>query len=187
MRIIAGRNRGRSLKAPAKNDFSIRPTSDRARESLFNIIGPRITGARFLDLFAGTGAVGLEAESRGADETVLVEANPGANRLIAANIAICAAADRCRLIMCDLGHGLSPLVKAMPDAGFDLVFLDPPYESGFHEPILAGLSASGLMAPDCLVIAEERRGADLPEELSGLVISQIRRYGENAFWFYNRE
>jgi len=187
MRIIAGRNRGRRLKSPGKKDGLIRPTSDRARESLFNIIGPRVTGARFLDLFAGTGAVGLEAVSRGASEALLVDFNPAVIRRIAAKIELCDEGARCRFLKCDLSRGLEPVSRLAPASGFDLIFLDPPYESGLHEPILANLASSGLMAPDCLVIAEERSGGTLPERVGELLLSQVRRYGENAFWFYRRD
>ena len=181
MRIIAGRNRGRRLKSP--RDGRIRPTSDRARESLFNIIGPRITGACFLDLFTGTGAVGLEAASRGASFVLMVDIS---TRLAEANIEICGEAERCRTLRCDLGRGLAPVLGKAPAGGFDLVFLDPPYESGHHEPVLAALAGSGLMAAGCLVIAEARSGTALPEKVGGLVLSQVRRYGENSFGFYQK-
>jgi len=183
MRIIAGRNRGRHLKGPGRSELFLRPTSDRARESLFNIIGPRIRGACFLDLFAGTGAVGLEAESRGAAEVVLVERNPVALDLIRDNIILCRAEERCHLLKYDLSRPLSRL-----DAGrfspFDLIFFDPPYESGLYEAILSDLVASCLVNEGGLVIAEGRKGSILPECCPGLVISDRRQYGENNFWFY---
>ena len=184
MRIISGHNRGRRLVSP--RDGRVRPTSDRAREALFNIVGPRITGAFFLDLFTGSGAVGLEAASRGAAFVLMADIATG---LAAENIARCRGEERCRLVRCDLSRSLAPVVAASPARGFDLVFLDPPYESGHHGPVLAALAASPILAPEALVVAEARskKGKNMPEQVGGLVLFQTRRYGENAFWFYRQQ
>ena len=128
MRIIAGTARGRRLYSPAKKKRSlIRPTSDRAREALFNIISQRINGALVLDLFAGTGALGLEALSRGAAHCLAIDNSPESLRLIRANSAACSFADKLTLVKRDLRKGLGFLQSMVSDQGFSLVFLDPPY------------------------------------------------------------
>lgn len=170
MRIVGGRFRGRRLITP--RDRSIRPTSDRAREALFGMLEhgePPLRGARFLDLFAGTGAVGLEACSRGAAEVVLVENAAGALALIKANVA---------------ALGQPPGVKRMavdaarlgPAPGrFDIVFVDPPYGSGLGTSALEAL-ARGWLADDARVVVELAAREDLDVPV-GYEIEGQRRYG----------
>jgi 16S rRNA (guanine966-N2)-methyltransferase len=148
MRIIAGRFRSRKLKTP--EGMEVRPTSDRLRETLFNILAPQIEGARFLDLFAGTGAVGLEALSRGAREAVLVEANKRAARTIRDNISLLDIADVTLVVEQEAAKALRTL-----NGQFELVFLDPPYSlHGQYDQCLKGLAASALLTPESIVIAE---------------------------------
>ncbi|MGH6915854.1 MAG: 16S rRNA (guanine(966)-N(2))-methyltransferase RsmD [Geminicoccales bacterium] len=174
MRIIAGAFRGRALLSP--RDARIRPTSDRAREALFDMLEhgePRLRGARFLDLFCGTGAIGIEACSRGAAEVLLIDHDPEAQRLTAANLARIGAPANARLLAgdaCRLGRARQ---------SFDLVFLDPPYGSGLARPALAGL-ADGWLAPGARVVVE--LGAREPlEPPEGLILEQERRYGAARF------
>ena len=153
MRIVAGRHRGRKLMAPPGLDT--RPTSDRAREALFNILEhgePPLEGCRFLDLFAGSGAVGLEAASRGAGRVLLVEKARAAQAAARANIAHLGEAERVTLRAGDatrLGRAAEP---------FDIVFLDPPYGSGLVATALAGLARGGWLAPRGPPRGRARRG-----------------------------
>jgi 16S rRNA (guanine966-N2)-methyltransferase len=177
MRIIAGRWRGRKLATP--KDRAIRPTADRAREALFNILEhgePRLLGARFLDLFAGTGAIGLEALSRGAAEVVLVESDRAAARLIEANLRALGEPADARLVRADAAR-LGPAPHP-----FDLVVLDPPWRSGLARPALESLLAGGWLAPQARIVAELAAGETV-EPPRGLVVEQERRYGAAAFVF----
>jgi 16S rRNA (guanine966-N2)-methyltransferase len=168
MRIIAGRFRGRQLLSP--EGAAIRPTSDRAREALFDILEhgePRLRGAAFLDLFCGSGAVGLEACSRGAAEVLLIESDADALRLAKANLARLGAPN-VRLMAGDAARlGAAP-------GRFDLVFLDPPYRSGLAPPALMGLRA-GWLAPGARIVVElaAKETLDPP----GFSVEQERRYG----------
>jgi 16S rRNA (guanine966-N2)-methyltransferase len=177
MRIIAGRWRGRRLATPRGRD--VRPTSDRAREALFSILEhgePKLAGARVLDLFAGTGAIGLEALSRGAAEVVLVENDPAAARLIQANLRALGEPAGARLVQADatrLGPAPHP---------FDLVVLDPPWRSRLARPALEALVAGGWLAAGARVVVESATG-DALDPPPGLVTEQERRYGAAAFFF----
>ena len=177
MRIIAGEFRGRRLLAP--KGTAIRPTSDRAREALFDILehgDPPVRGARFLDLFCGTGAVGLEALSRGADAVLLVDDQPEAVRLARANIERLGAPANVRLLVRDatrLGKARQP---------FDLIFLDPPYGSGLATAALDSLREGGWLAPEARVIVELAAGEPL-EVPPGYEIERERRYGAARFVF----
>jgi 16S rRNA (guanine966-N2)-methyltransferase len=176
MRIIAGQFRGRQLLSPAGG--AIRPTSDRAREALFDILEhgePRLRGARFLDLFCGSGAVGLEACSRGAAAVLLIENAAAALRLARANLARIGAPPQVRLLAGDAARlGTAP-------QRFDLVFLDPPYRSGLALPALSGLR-SGWLAPDARIVVELAAKERL-EVPAGFVPEQERRYGAARFVF----
>ncbi|MFZ4409892.1 MAG: 16S rRNA (guanine(966)-N(2))-methyltransferase RsmD [Paracraurococcus sp.] len=153
MRIIAGSHRGRRLVAPAGQ--ATRPTADRVRQALFDILWhapwagrERIEGAQVLDAFAGTGALGLEALSRGAAAATFLENDRAALAALRANIAACREEPRCRVLPADAAK---PPRAAAPCG---LVFLDPPYREGVMEAALAGLSAAGWIAPGALVCAE---------------------------------
>lgn len=174
MRIIAGRFRGRALLSP--KDARIRPTSDRAREALFDILEhgePPLRGARFADLFCGTGAVGIEACSRGAAEVMLIDNDPEALRLAEANLGRIGAPTSVRLLPGDAS-------RLGPARGkFDLAFLDPPYRSGLAPAALAGLR-HGWLAPGARIVVE--LGAKEPfEPPEGFILEQERRYGAARF------
>jgi 16S rRNA (guanine966-N2)-methyltransferase len=183
LRIIAGSAKGRRLATPAriKGRPPIRPTSDRAREALFSIIGRAVIEARVLDLFAGTGALGLEALSRGAAFALFVDRNQQAAALIRENIDLCGFAERARILQRDLDKGL-----AFPEdqEAFSLVFLDPPYGSNLAQQLLAELAAGRHLADDGLVVAEDAAGERLPETSGRLQLIDRRRYGDTGFWFY---
>lgn len=176
MRIIAGRHRGRQLATPTGR--ALRPTSDRARQALFNILErgePPIRGSRFLDLFAGTGAVGLEAFSRGAAEVLLVENAVPALSLIRANLARLGRPADVKIMAADAAC-LGPAPRP-----FDFVFLDPPYHCDLAAPALEGLRR-GWLAGDARVVIELAASEDLalPE---GYQLERERRYGTARFVF----
>jgi 16S rRNA (guanine966-N2)-methyltransferase len=177
MRIIAGNFRGRRLLAPQGQ--AIRPTGERAREALFDILEhgtPSLRGARFLDLFCGTGAIGLEAHSRGAAEVLLVEHDRAGLKVAQANIARLGSPASVRLLARDAGR-LGPAPHP-----FDLIFLDPPYRSGLAGATLEALSRGGWLAADARIIAElgATEDLDLP---AGYTLERERRYGSAKFLF----
>ena len=161
MRVIAGRLKGRRLKAPTWE--GLRPTSDKLRETLFNILAPRIAGARVLDGYAGTGAVGIEALSRGAAHVTFVEKDRRAVRLIEENLAVCGVKADYTI---DIGDLVSVLRRRPGDALFDLIWLDPPYDIATVPDALA--AAAPLLAPDGLLVLERatRRDPDVPASLA---------------------
>jgi 16S rRNA (guanine966-N2)-methyltransferase len=155
MRIIAGEWRGRSLIAPPKASLSTRPTADRVRENLFNLLSSRVErwpDQRVVDLCAGTGALGLEALSRGAAHCVFVERDPAACRLIRDNLTKLGASDRAHIVQAD--------VLALPRAtdAATLLFLDPPYADAREADVLGSAAAQGWLAPSALVGVETPRG-----------------------------
>jgi len=185
MRVIAGTFRSRRLKGPGK--LRLRPTSDRLRETLFNVLGPAVRDALFVDLYAGTGAIGIEALSRGAREVVFVEAHAATARLVRENLAelgISPGAQKgVELIEATALKGLEQLAARHRVA--DLIFLDPPYEDvEEHLRILEFLDASHLVAPRGLVIAEHSRKTELPERFDRLERVRLLEQGDAALSFY---
>lgn len=192
MRIIGGTARGRRLLTPPKStvkktDQLIRPTADRAREALFSIIGREIEGTAVLDLYAGTGALGLEALSRSAKTAVFVDNSPQAVQLINRNIDVCGFSDRALVLKRDLSKGLDFLAAQLPDQAFSIVFVDPPYRKGLAASILKEISGSILLLPDALVVVEDDALAELPNEMAELDLVDQRSYGETGFWLYRRQ
>ncbi|MFC1512845.1 16S rRNA (guanine(966)-N(2))-methyltransferase RsmD [Thermodesulfobacteriota bacterium] len=187
MRIIAGTAKGRRLYTPAKSSRRIRPTADRSREALFSIIGQEVVGAAVLDLYAGTGALGLEALSRGAGSALFVDLHNEALGLIGKNIELCGFSERSRIIRRDVTKGLFFLEQTAPVTGFDLVFIDPPYGKELASKALADLASMTLLAKDGLVIAEEESGAEFAEAYQGLRLFDRRRYGDTGFWLFRPE
>jgi len=182
MRIIGGAHRGLALASVGKGDTAahLRPTTDRVRESLFNVLqGGRyddpISGARVLDLFAGTGALGLEAYSRGAKSVCFVDDGRKAGSLIVENIKKCHAKDACTVLKRDA-------TKLPPNAGtdFDLVFVDPPYGKGLGQRAITCALAQGWIANDALIIFED---SAVCGPLAGLSVMDTRRYGDTHISF----
>lgn len=177
MRIVAGKFRGRQLDTPKSDD--IRPTADRVREAVFSIIasrlGPDLSGHRVLDLFAGTGALGLEALSRGADIAIFVETGIEARGLIRGHIERFGVGGQTRLLKRD-ATDLGPVERLKPAT---LVFIDPPYGGGLGEKSIAAALAGGWMEKGALIVLEERKGAAIvaPE---GTEIIDRRDYGDTA-------
>lgn len=182
MRIVAGSARGRRLVAPAGAET--RPTSDRIRESIFNILGQRFDGGAVLDLFAGSGAMGLEAISRGAERAVLVERGREAAAICEQNARTLGFGDRVEILRADAAGALRTLARR--EGRFDLVFLDPPYAEG-PGPTLALLAACDLLAPGVRVVAEHSRRRAPDDSYATLVRTDLRTFGEPAVSFYERE
>jgi 16S rRNA (guanine(966)-N(2))-methyltransferase RsmD len=182
MRIIAGTYRSRTLAAPP--GLATRPTSDRLRETLFNVLAPRIEGAVFLDLYAGSGAVGIEALSRGAARVEFVERAPAALAVLKANLGKLGVTDGVRIHGRGVG-GFLRLQKA--GAGFDLVFLDPPYDAAREYAATLGLlggDSVGVLAPGAVVIAEHRRKEKPDERYGELMRTRLLEQGDAALSFY---
>jgi 16S rRNA (guanine966-N2)-methyltransferase len=185
MRVIAGTLRRRTLEAPP--GMATRPTSDRLRKTLFNVLAPRIEGARFLDLYAGSGAVGIEAASRGAERVVLVERAAGALKILRANLESLGLRGGVRVEAVSVAAFLKKVRPESAGFAFDVVFMDPPYEAEDEYALALGLlggDASRLLATDGLVIAEHRRKEKLGERHGLLERTRVLEQGDAALSFY---
>ncbi len=181
MRVIAGKFRSRKLKGPGK--LRLRPTSDRLRETLFNILGAAVEESLFIDLYAGTGAIGIEAVSRGARETIFVEAHAASARLVRDNLETLGVRAGVEVIEAEAVRGLERIAARHLVA--DFIFLDPPYENEEeHLIVLEYLDASHLVAPGGLVIVEHRNKTELPERLDRLERVRLLEQGDAALSFY---
>jgi 16S rRNA (guanine966-N2)-methyltransferase len=178
VRIVAGSFRGRQLKSPTWE--GLRPTSDRLRETLFNILGPSIRGARVLDGYAGTGAIGIEALSRGAAQVTFVERDPRAVKLIEANLALVQAGAGAKPVI--IRAGLADAVARLSGQVFDLIILDPPYA----DPAAAGaLDAAGTLSGAATrVIVEHASRYAAPAQSAGLRLTRTVTAGDSAISFY---
>ena len=172
MRIVGGEARGRRLRSVPGD--STRPTSDRVRQSLFDTLGQRMDGLTVLDLYAGTGALALEAISRGAIKAVLVEKDARAAGVIHGNVSDLNYSDRCTVIREELPAGFARLRGSK----FDLVFSDPPYALRAAQATLEALTARELLAPDARVVLETDRREPLPQAPPALRLADERRYGD---------
>jgi 16S rRNA (guanine966-N2)-methyltransferase len=181
-RIVAGTLGGRRLATPPGPHT--RPTSDRVREALFSALESltELTGARFADLYAGSGAVGLEAYSRGAGHVLLVESDAKAARVVRGNIAALDAAPAARLAT---GPVARVLAAGPEDGRYDIVFADPPYAVPEEEitAMLAALVEGGWLAADAVVVVERSSRGEEPAWPAGLVGLRGRRYGETTLWY----
>ncbi len=182
MRIIAGALKGRVL-APVQG--RTRPTAARVREAIFNILGAAVAEARVLDLFAGTGALGIEALSRGAAAAVFVEEHPEAVKGLRRNLETLGLLERSQVLPLPVAAALRQLSGRT--APFGLVFLDPPYGGEAAAATLRALAASPLLLPQARVVAEHSRRENLPEVIGGLAQQTLRRYGDTQVAIYRRE
>jgi len=185
MRVIAGTYRSRILKS--LKGLALRPTSDRLRETLFNVLAPNISGSRFVDLFAGTGAIGIEALSRGAAEVVFIENHAPAVTLIRRNLESLGINSGVTVLAVDALRGLA-LLAARKNSGaraFEIIFLDPPYAAAAdYSRVLEFLGSADLLATGGIVIAEHRRNFDLLEEAGALRRFRVLKQGDAALSFY---
>jgi len=182
MRIVAGRFRGKQLRSPEGDE--IRPTSDRVREALFSILssrlGPGFDGLRVLDLFAGTGALGLEAMSRGASFAAFIDTGVQARGIIRDHIESFGIGGQTKLLKRDATN-LGPLEKFKP---FDIVFVDPPYGKQLGEKALGSASKNGWIAPKATVVLEENKDAEI-EFPEGFELVDQRTYGDTTIMILN--
>ncbi len=176
MRVIAGTLKGRRLKPPTWD--GLRPTSDKLRETLFNILAPLIDGARVLDGYAGTGAIGIEALSRGAAHVTFVERDRQAQRLIGENLLRCGVTDGCAIIRADIDQAAADL----PPASFDLVLLDPPYD---REPASAIAPVARLLAANGTLVLEHARRHPAPAAVGELTRMREVVSGDSALALYS--
>ncbi|MCI8373970.1 MAG: 16S rRNA (guanine(966)-N(2))-methyltransferase RsmD [Lachnospiraceae bacterium] len=183
MRVIAGT--ARSLPLKCIEGLDTRPTTDRIKETLFNMLQQEIPGCRFLDLFAGSGAIGIEALSRGAKEAVFVENQPKAFDCIRDNLSFTKLADRARVLKMDAA---SAVFRLQGEPAFDVIFLDPPYNQGLEQQVFAALRDSGLADKETLVILETARDSDTDWiEDCGFTAFKIKNYKTNRHLFLRRK
>jgi 16S rRNA (guanine966-N2)-methyltransferase len=185
MRIIAGKFRSRQLKS--LRGRTLRPTSDRLRETLFNVLGELVVDSRFVDTFAGTGAVGIEALSRGAKEVIFIENDAKAAALIKQNLETLEAKNGARVLPIEALKGLQSLGREKISGGEkqQIVFLDPPYDNAAdYDRVLTFLGSASLLPENSLVIAEHRSKFKLPEVVENLQRVRVLRQGDASLSFY---
>jgi 16S rRNA (guanine(966)-N(2))-methyltransferase RsmD len=180
MRIIAGLYKGRHLKSPPS--LKVRPTSDRLRETLFNIIAPAIQDTRFLDLCAGSGAVGIEALSRGAGYATFVDRSRRSCRLIEANLELCRVPEEQHEIYCAEAN---EFLRQTESPAWNIVFFDPPYQDDYLKTLLI-LGSSELLADEGLVVVEHYHKNTLPAEVGGLQRGRVLKQGDSSLSFYKK-
>lgn len=181
LRIIGGDKKGKKLLSV--KGMKTRPTADRMRESLFNILSSSVVDSNVLDLFAGTGAFGIEALSRGASAASFIDNDRAALSVIEKNLKSCGFEGRSKIFRCNILINLKCLkVVTKP---FDLVFMDPPYEKDYVYPSLVNLKQSSALQNGSILIVEHSPNEPVPEDLFGFEISDQRRYGGTLFSFFN--
>ena len=185
MRVIAGKFRGRTLKSPPT--LETRPTSDRLRETLFNVLAPRIEGARFLDLCAGSGAIGIEALSRAAAHVTLVDNSRKMGHLIQSNLALCRIREvQAAVVIVDAAEFLRRRLKRS-GAPWSLIYFDPPYGDDYLPTLqLLGRNANELLDEGGLLIVEHLHKHDLPDVFGSLRRSRVLKQGDSALSFYEK-
>jgi 16S rRNA (guanine(966)-N(2))-methyltransferase RsmD len=179
VRVIAGHLRGSVIRAPATD--VVRPTYDRVRESVFSIIAPLLDGAAVLDLFAGSGSLGIESLSRGSDHATFIEMDERVLSVVRENVERLGLASLCRLIG---GDALAVLKRAVPGGPFDIAFVDPPYSQGLALRALELLAAERHLADEAVVVVERASSDTLPEVAGRLELFRSKRYGSTAVDFY---
>ena len=183
LRIIAGECKGRILKTvPGR---STRPTTDRVKESVFNILQPRLYGSSILDLFSGTGNLGLEAMSRGSRSAVFVEKAPAALAVLRENCQVLHYTDAVEILAQDVQRALSLL--STRQGVFDIVFMDPPYDSDLEAVTIAALDAFHLVAEDGRIVVEHLLRDEQKDPIGGFARYDMRKYGNTAVSFYRKE
>lgn len=180
MRIVAGDFGGRRLKAVP--GMATRPTTDKVKEAMFNIIGPYFDGGRSLDLFAGSGGLSIEAVSRGIEHAVLIDRQYAAIKTIKDNVAVTKAADRFEILKRDARRAVTELAQRGDQ--FNLVFFDPPYAQQKIVQQMTQLRELALLAPDARIVCETDQQADLPETVPGFDFIEQRNYGITVLTIY---
>jgi 16S rRNA (guanine(966)-N(2))-methyltransferase RsmD len=178
MRIIAGAYKGRNLKSPPSLD--VRPTSDRLRETLFNVIAPSIEDSRFLDLCAGSGAVGIEALSRGASHVTFVDRSRRMCKLIEANVELCRISEEQQVIYCSEAN---EFLKQSKTERWDIVFFDPPYKDDYLRTLKL---VEPILDSDGLLIAEHHHKTELPDAVGNLQRNRTLKQGDSVLSFFKQ-
>ena len=195
MRIISGKAKGLRLSTPQSKTKIIRPTSERSREALFSILANQIVDARILDLFAGTGALGIEGLSRGAKSAVFIDAHKASLSLINKNVSLflnCCQNQplepEINIIKGELPGALSYLLRdeQKEQQCFDVIFIDPPYDRGLIPRTLEYIDNNGNLSNNGVVIVEERSNSFMEQSCGNLYLSDQRTYGDTGFWFYRQ-
>lgn len=182
MRVVAGEYGGRPLKSLSGNNT--RPTTDKVKGAIFNMIGPYFDGGAALDLFSGSGGLAIEAVSRGMDLAVCVERNFAAMKIIQTNVAMTKEPQKFRLLKQDANKAITLL--AAEKATFDLIFLDPPYAKQEIVEQIEKLLQLGLLAPDCRIVCETDKSVELPELIGTFACRKRQTYGISAITIYER-
>ncbi len=180
MRIIAGEMRGRQLKSV--EGMQTRPTSDKVKCAIFNVLGDKVKGACVLDLFAGTGSLAIEALSRGSQEAVLVEKSRDAHQVIRKNIEQMGVSHKTKLLLLDAFKYIS----RCSDEVFDLIFLDPPYREGLVLKAILNLKELSCLAPDGVIVAETAKDEKLEGDIYPFEIRKTAEYGDTKVWYLQR-
>ncbi|WP_310550037.1 16S rRNA (guanine(966)-N(2))-methyltransferase RsmD [Paenibacillus glufosinatiresistens] len=180
MRVVSGTAKGRPLKSVPGT--GTRPTTDKVKEAVFSMIGPYFEGGAALDLFAGTGGLGIEALSRGMERAVFIDMEPRSIETIRANLKATGMTERAEVYRNDAVRALAALEKR--GRAFDLVFLDPPYRMKHGHELMASMDAKGLLAADAVIVLEHESDYEYPETLPGFERIRHSKYGETAISLY---
>jgi len=179
LRVIGGALRGRRIAGPTWE--GLRPTSDRLRETVFNVLSARVTGARWVDACAGTGAIGIEALSRGAAHVTFLETDPRARALIHANLDRCGIGERYTMSP----RGVQQAARALPPAGADIIYLDPPYDAADLDAQIFALA--DVLAPGGVLVVEHATRRASPEQAGSVVRVRTLVSGDSTLSFYERQ
>ncbi len=182
MRVIAGSARRLLLKAP--DGMDTRPTADRVKESLFNMLNPDLYGCAFLDLFSGSGAIGIEALSRGAQRAVLVDASMECAGIIKQNLEVTRLGENAEIINEDVYAAIERLGRRGDK--FDIIFMDPPYAAGYYVPVMEAIKKADILAAEGYIVAESAKGVDFTAA-EGFKIFKERKCGPAVMNFLNLE
>lgn len=181
MRVIAGEYRGRRLDRIEGLD--IRPTTDKVKESLFNILGEAVLDCNFLDLFGGTGGIGIEALSRGAKHVVFIDTNIKSIKVLKGNLEHLNIKDGAEVYHTDYSTAIKKLNKN--NKQFDIIFMDPPYSVGIAQNALVDIDRNPILSQSGLIIVEHDSKDDMPRKVGELGLYRIKRYGNTSLSFYN--
>jgi len=182
MRVVSGSARGCKLSSPEGMDT--RPTTDRIKETLFNILSPEIYDCIFLDVFSGSGAIGIEALSRGARKAVFVENAQSAQKIIEANLEKTRLKEKAEIIKADALKAVD-MLRAKNEK-FDIVFMDPPYMKNLAWPVMEAIRDGGLLSEDGIIIVEESSGAEIPE-INGYKMYRTKDFKTTIMSFWTLE
>ena len=182
MRVISGSARGLRLRAPA--GLETRPTADRIKETLFNVLAPDLYDLVFLDLFSGSGGIGIEALSRGAAHCVFVDNSPASREIITGNLKAARLSEKAEIMATDVFSALALIEKT--GVSFDIIFMDPPYNSGLYEPVLEKILSSHILKKDGLIVVE--RSASLPPpDVTGYTLIKEKSFRTAVLTFLELE